>query len=181
MVIKNKCLKCDIIFSYRIKINNDWKILNKRKFCTNCVPYKNKSTNKDYGNCLVCDKKLKKSSIKYCSYKCQKENQYNNYIKKWLNGEISGTSGKYGISDTIRNYFFIKHNNSCSKCGWSKINPKTNKIPLHINHIDGNYQNNKENNLELLCPNCHSLTLNYGVLNRGNGRPYTRVVFKNTL
>ena len=48
----------------------------------------------------------------------------------------------------------------------------TNKCPLQIHHIDGNYKNNSEENLELLCPNCHSLTHNYGTLNKGNGRDY---------
>ena len=41
---------------------------------------------------------------------------------------------------------------------------------LQVNHIDGNYKNNREENLELLCPNCHSLTPNYRSLNRGKGR-----------
>ena len=35
---------------------------------------------------------------------------------------------------------------------------------------DGNYRNNEEYNLELLCPNCHSLTQSYKSLNNGNGR-----------
>ena len=37
-------------------------------------------------------------------------------------------------------------------------------------HIDGNSKNNKEENLTLLCPNCHSLTKTYKGANRGNGR-----------
>ena len=31
-------------------------------------------------------------------------------------------------------------------------------IPLEIEHKDGNHQNNVRDNLEALCPNCHSLT-----------------------
>lgn len=31
--------------------------------------------------------------------------------------------------------------------------------------------NNKEENLLLLCPNCHSLTSTYKGANKGNGRP----------
>ena len=35
------------------------------------------------------------------------------------------------------------------------------EIPLEIHHIDGNHKNNKLENLQILCPNCHSLTTNY--------------------
>jgi len=40
---------------------------------------------------------------------------------------------------------------------------------MEIEHIDGNYLNNKENNLTVLCPNCHSLTSTYKGTNK-NGR-----------
>ena len=30
------------------------------------------------------------------------------------------------------------------------------KLTLEINHIDGNWLNNSKDNLEFLCPNCHS-------------------------
>ena len=35
-----------------------------------------------------------------------------------------------------------------------------------IHHIDGNHYNNEESNLQLLCPNCHSLTPTFGALNK---------------
>lgn len=41
----------------------------------------------------------------------------------------------------------------------------TGKVPLEIHHIDGNYLNNNISNLQVLCPNCHSLTSNYKALN----------------
>lgn len=34
-------------------------------------------------------------------------------------------------------------------------------IPLELDHIDGNHQNNALQNLRLLCPNCHALTPNF--------------------
>ena len=49
------------------------------------------------------------------------------------------------------------------------VNPYTNISPLEIEHIDGNYLNNLESNLILLCPNCHSLTATYKGANK-NGR-----------
>ena len=50
------------------------------------------------------------------------------------------------------------------------MNPYTGKIPLEVDHIDGDYTNNNENNLTLLCPNCHSLTPTYKGANSGRGR-----------
>lgn len=46
----------------------------------------------------------------------------------------------------------------------------TNTIPLEVEHIDGNYQNNSEDNLTILYPNCHSLTATYKGANKGHGR-----------
>ena len=79
-------------------------------------------------------------------------------------------SGKYQISGHIVHYLKDKYNNKCARCGWHEINPITGKSPLEVEHIDGNYMNNKEENLILLCPNCHSLTPTYKGLNIGKGR-----------
>ena len=54
-------------------------------------------------------------------------------------------------------------------CGWSQVHSITNKVPIQLEHIDGNSDNNKLSNLKLLCPNCHSLTPTYGALNKNNG------------
>ena len=111
--------------------------------------------------CLNCGKELegiKKSRNVFCDNKCQKEYIYKEYIKHWKNGEENGLNGEYGISNHIKHYLFEKHNCKCEKCGWGETNEFTGTIPLEVHHIDGDYKNNKEENLQLLCPNCHSLT-----------------------
>lgn len=47
----------------------------------------------------------------------------------------------------------------CESCGITEYNGKP--ISLEINHIDGNNGNHSLNNLEVLCPNCHSQTDTY--------------------
>jgi len=119
-------------------------------------------------NC-ICGKPLKKDRT-YCSNSCQKKCEYINYIYNWKQGKINGMRGKYQISLHITRYLFEKYNYSCSICKWNFKNLHTGKIPLEVEHIDGNYLNNSEANLTLLCPNCHSLTATYKGANKGKGR-----------
>ena len=121
-------------------------------------------------NCLNCGKELKKSQTKYCCTKCQTDYQHKQWVQRWKNGEETGIRGQYGISAHLKRYLFDKYENKCAKCGWSEINPFTDTLPLEIEHIDGNYLNNTEENLIVLCPNCHSLTATYKGANKGNGR-----------
>lgn len=119
--------------------------------------------------CVNCDKMIKNRN-KYCSVKCQKEYEYKVYIERWKNGEEDGMRGNYQISMHIKSYLFSKYNNKCARCGWGEVNNYTGNIPLEIEHIDGNYRNNKEDNLVVLCPNCHSLTSTYKGANLNKGR-----------
>ena len=119
--------------------------------------------------CLNCELPIL-NKRKYCSNKCQKEYQYKKYIEDWKNGLESGMRGDYQISMHLKSYIFKKFSNKCARCGWSEINPYTKNIPLEIEHIDGNYKNNSEDNLTLLCPNCHSLTSTYKGANVEHGR-----------
>lgn len=116
---------------------------------------------------------------KFCDNKCQQEYEYKNYIKRWKNNEENGSKGGCSVSRYVKRYLFEINNNSCQKCGWSEVNPYTNTIPLHIHHIDGDCTNNKEENLELLCPNCHSLTENFGILNKVSKRFHRPKITKN--
>lgn len=134
----------------------------------------NKGTGKKY-YCLNCGKELHQSSgstKKYCDHHCQQEFQYKKYIEEWLSGKDSGTRKNNQMAEFIRRYLFELHDSSCQICGWHEINPVTNKIPLEIHHIDGDCSNNRPENLQLLCPNHHSLTPNYGILNKNKSTRY---------
>ena len=111
--------------------------------------------------CLNCGKKLNNRQTKYCCPSCQIDYQYKQYIERWKQGKESGLKGECQISNYVRRYLLEKNNFKCEKCGWGETNPYTGKIPLEIHHKDGDYKRTTEDNLEVLCPNCHSLTENY--------------------
>jgi hypothetical protein len=130
--------------------------------------------------CLVCYAEPAGPSYKYCSNKCQQEYQYRQYILEWKRGLRSGLSSLGLVTGTIKRYLREKYFNSCSICGWSQIHPVTGEAPLVADHIDGNWRNNCEENLRLLCPNCDALTPTFSALNKGKGRP-NRAISKRTL
>ncbi len=130
-------------------------------------------------NCLFCFQKPTRASYRYCSNQCQLDYQYKIYISKWKKGEVNGNRGivAKNISRHLRRYLFEKYSHACSSCGWSKKNLVTYNVPLEVDHIDGNSENNNEINLRLLCPNCHSLTNNFKNLNIGMGRSWRKAKY----
>ena len=123
------------------------------------------------GNCLNCGQLLDRRFKVYRTLHCQMDYAYHRYIEAWLAGLATGVNS-WGIPvQSVRRYLFEKFH-GCVTCGWAERNPTTGKVPLHLDHIDGDWRNNRPENLRLLCPNHHALTASYGSLNRGRGRPY---------
>lgn len=161
------------------KFNNTGRIHNektKKKISESLS--KNNVSSEKMKICMNCGCSLEKQQTKYCSFECQHEYEYKEKVKDWKK-----TPNKYSsenIPTFIKKYLMKKHNCKCEKCGWGEINETTGNIPLQIHHKDGNCTNNSEENLELLCPNCHSLTSNYGSLN-GLSRRYKLKKYKNLI
>ena len=116
------------------------------------------------GTCKHCGKEhtWSRSSVGvYCSNKCQSLSQHNEKIKLWKeNSTDPGTR-------VLRRYL-LEQSQGCWECGITEWMGKP--ITLELEHKDGDPYNNKEDNLCLLCPNCHSQTPTYKGKNRGRGR-----------
>jgi 5-methylcytosine-specific restriction endonuclease McrA len=121
--------------------------------------------------CKCCGKRLYADSKgMFCSRVCSHKYKRQIFIKAWFENTIVGTDRNHILCTNIRTYLLEKEHYKCSSCGWGKQNAYTKAVPLTIHHKDGNYKNNRPSNLEVLCPNCHSLTEFYGSRNRGRGR-----------
>jgi hypothetical protein len=105
---------------------------------------------------------------KYWQEKHQKE------LELWKLGKFKPTSSK------TKTLLIFERGLKCQKCGWAGVNPVSNTIPIELEHIDGDCYNNKYENCQLLCPNCHALTPTYKALNAGGGlgRKFYKVVSK---
>lgn len=58
--------------------------------------------------------------------------------------------------ERLRKRILYEQDCKCNRCGISEWLGE--KISLELEHKDGNHHNNNRENLEILCPNCHSLT-----------------------
>lgn len=156
---KNTCLNCKL------------KIEEYKKFCSSSCSAKHNNKNrikKNYGFCLECNKTLKRKGRKYCSNKCQGLYKNKNTFKQIESGNLNFHE------DTFKRYLIQKYGEKCMSCQWCEKNKYTGIIPIQLEHIDGDSNNNILNNLKLLCPNCHSLTPTWGGANKGNGRKQRR-------
>jgi hypothetical protein len=103
-----------------------------------------------------------------------KGNKGNKNIRGWGTGNYLSAYYYLGTNKFINShilklkliYEHIKEE-KCERCGgttWLDT-----KIPLELHHKDGDCYNNKLDNLEIICPNCHALEdNNSGASNKRN-------------
>jgi predicted nuclease with TOPRIM domain len=70
--------------------------------------------------------------------------------------------------ERLKKRIVLEQNQKCNHCGIDEWNGSI--IGLELEHIDGNHNNNKRENLEAICPNCHSQTSTWRGRNKTNKR-----------
>jgi Zn finger protein HypA/HybF involved in hydrogenase expression len=120
-------------------------------------------------NCLNCNNEFEflpnHTRGKYCNLTCQSTDRKN---KKLENDKLLFEKGDLTYRGRIKIFVKERDGEKCSSC--QREEWLNHKIPLWLDHIDGNASNNNPSNFRLICPNCDSLNATFGGKNRGNGR-----------
>jgi hypothetical protein len=95
--------------------------------------------------CVVCGKLILAGMNKItCSRECANINRKN------IRYKIGRPRDKVNNYKILKNRLVVLRGDTCEKCGYNKTEI------LQVHHKDKNRNNNDLNNLELICPNCHS-------------------------
>ena len=117
-------------------------------------------------SCLFCNKNFvyetSSSKGKFCNNKCQAEYRFEKITANKIN------ENKCREPITLKNFLTKTIGYKCALCEISKWKGKL--LSLHLDHIDGNSDNNLPNNIRLLCPNCHSQTETFCGRNKKNSK-----------
>lgn len=159
--IKLQCLDCNFI--WETKAANVLYIDGcKYHYCPNCGNPANKK-NRIMLKCAYCGKEIEKvpsdmKKNKSGYFYCCKE--HGNLHKNQLRKE----SGEWDNSLSYRQKALEIFPHKCDICGWNE-----DERILEVHHVDENRNNNKIDNLVILCPTCHrKITLGYYIYDKEN-------------
>ena len=106
--------------------------------------------------CLNCGKvnpiKGHSYTNKFCNNSCQAQYRSRSLVREWK--ESKEPTAWRQVPDYIKKYLIESRGHACEVCGITEWQGEL--APLIVDYRDGDSYNNKEDNLELICPNCRS-------------------------
>lgn len=156
----NICNKCSGYFEPQKGLKN---------YCSLSCRNSRKWTESD--NQLKSDSAKKSEKVKIANSKNREKVDWEKVKEKrkeLFNNKLLGEDFETLSFERLRKRVILEQNNKCNKCGLDKWFDK--ELSLEIDHIDGDNTNNVRENLEGLCPNCHSITPTWRGRNKKNKR-----------
>lgn len=142
------CLYCDKELPYERRAN---------KFCDqSCsASFNNRGVTRHIKRSRFCSCGQPKTlQNKYCD-ECIEKSVYNKVVLL-----------EHAKHDKIRKRIILEQRgHRCERCGLTEWMGEP--VPIELDHIDGNSDNNTAENLRLICPNCHAQTSTYKGANAG--------------
>ena len=121
--------------------------------------------------CQHCGTDAGRKNARYCSNACQAAHRWKQTVAAIDSTGLIGTG--FAPVVTARRYLRERFGRACRSCGLTDWQGQP--APLLLDHIDGNADNWRVENLRLICPNCDALTPTFKNRNRGKGRYSRRI------
>jgi len=139
-------------------------ILGRTYYSVRCHLYNHKGRyKKNEGKICNNCKKIHKTENLFCSKFCNEDFRFKETLKRIKKGEIPDSSRR-----VIKAAIIKLRGHKCEICKTEEWQGQ--KVPLILDHIDGEHENSKLVNLRLVCPNCDAQLPTYKSKNRGKGR-----------
>jgi hypothetical protein len=167
-----KCLGCEKIFKNTGGLNShkrfckEWQELGLSKSKKIFLPLE--EAKKISSKCPLCEKEFvnvfsMSAHKRHCSGKSS--TKHFDEVRAWSKDKVLKSQEEiFKICETKNSSYVkraliklgIKEPNKCENCGLSEWLGQ--KMPIELDHINGNNLDNRLENLRFLCHNCHSLT-----------------------
>ena len=122
--------------------------------------------------CQGCGARLAgRKSRKFCSNACQRAAERKKHIALWLQSGRAIPDGK--ANHYVRVHIREEQRGRCAICGMA-AEWNGQPLVLVLDHVNGDPEDNRRENLRLVCPNCDSQLPTFKARNRGNGRAWRR-------